>query len=83
MTEYKSIIIDNPYEKISRITLNRPEKRNSLSSNLRSELFDVLESNDKNSDISVTIIRGSGKAFSAGYDLTKEIDEEDPYYTAG
>ena len=83
MTNYKSIIVDNPYEKVSRITLNRPEKRNSLSAKLRTELFEVLESNDKDPDISVTIIRGSGKAFSAGYDLTKDMDELDPYYTAG
>ena len=59
MTNYKSIIVDNPYEKVSRITLNRPEKRNSLSAKLRTELFEVLESNDKDSDISVTIIRVS------------------------
>ena len=83
MTNYKSIIVDNPYEKVSRITLNRPEKRNSLSAKLRTELFEVLESNDKDPDISVTILRGSGKAFSAGYDLTKDMDELDPYYTAG
>ncbi|MDA9623519.1 enoyl-CoA hydratase-related protein, partial [Rhodobiaceae bacterium] len=55
----------------------------SLSANLRTELFEVLESNDKDPNISVTVIRGSGKAFSAGYDLTKDIDELDPYYTAG
>jgi len=83
VTNYKSIIVDKPHEKVSRITLNRPDKRNSLSTNLRTELFDTLESNDKNPDISVTIIRGSGKAFSAGYDLTKDLDELDPYYTAG
>lgn len=83
MTEYKSIIVDNPIEKISRITLNRPNKRNSLSANLRSELFEVLENNDQNENISATIIRGSGKAFSAGYDLTKDPEEKDPYYSAG
>jgi enoyl-CoA hydratase len=83
VTNYKSIIVDKPHEKVSRITLNRPDKRNSLSANLRAELFDTLESNDKNPNISVTIIRGSGKAFSAGYDLTKDLDELDPYYTAG
>jgi enoyl-CoA hydratase len=83
MTNYSSIIVDDPHERVSRITLNRPEKRNSLSANLRAELFEVLESNDQNPGVSVTIIRGSGKAFSAGYDLTRDMDEEDPYYTAG
>ena len=82
MIELKSIIVDNPIEKISRVTLNRAEKRNSLSANLRTELFEVLEKNDQDENISATIIRGSGKAFSAGYDLTGDPDEKDPYYTA-
>lgn len=82
MTELKSIIVDNPTEKISRVTLNRPDKRNSLSANLRTELFEVLEKNDQDQNINATIIRGSGKAFSAGYDLTKDPDEKDPYYSA-
>ncbi len=83
MSNYKSIIVDLPAEKISRITLNRPKQRNSLSANLRSELFQTLEENDMNPEISVTIIRGSGKAFSAGYDLKRSGEESDPYYTAG
>tara|TARA_B100001287_G_scaffold67505_1_gene55319 strand:- start:1349 stop:2188 length:840 start_codon:yes stop_codon:yes gene_type:complete len=82
LTKLKSIIVDNPIEKISRITLNRAEKRNSLSANLRAELFEVLEKNDQDENINATIIRGSGKAFSAGYDLTGNPDEKDPYYTA-
>lgn len=82
LTELKSIIVDNPTEKISRVTLNRPDKRNSLSANLRTELFEVLEKNDQDQNINATIIRGSGKAFSAGYDLTKDPDEKDPYYSA-
>ena len=83
MTKYKSIIVDYPIDQISRITLNRPDKRNSLSANLRTELFKVLEKNDQDENINATIIRGSGKAFSAGYDLTGDLDEKDPYYTAG
>ena len=83
MSNYKSIIVDIPAEKISRITLNRPKQRNSLSANLRTELFQTLEENDMNPEISVTIIRGSGKAFSAGYDLKRSGEESDPYYTPG
>ena len=83
MTKYKSIIVDYPIDQISRITLNRPDKRNSLSANLRTELFEVLEKNDQDENINATIIRGSGKAFSAGYDLTGDLDDKGPYYTAG
>ena len=61
----------------------RPKQRNSLSAELRTELFQVLESNDLNKEISVTIIRGSGESFSAGYDLKRSDDDVDPYYSAG
>ena len=83
MSEYKSIIVDSPEEQISRISLNRPKQRNSLSAELRKELFEVLEKNDQDDDVSLTIIRGSGKDFCAGYDLKRSEDAEDPYYTAG
>ena len=83
MSKYNSIIVDLPQNQISRITLNRPKQRNSLSAELRTELFQVLESNDLNKEISVTIIRGSGESFSAGYDLKRSDDDIDPYYSAG
>ena len=57
MSNYNSIIVDTPQEKISRITLNRPKQRNSLSAELRTELFQVLENNDINKDISVKNIK--------------------------
>ena len=52
------------------IQLNRPEKMNALSHNLRAELFDALKDFELDPDIRVIIIRGSGRAFSAGYDLS-------------
>ena len=83
MSEYKSIIVDSPEDQISRITLNRPKQRNSLSAELRTELFDVLEKNDQDDEVSVTIIRGSGESFCAGYDLKRTEDAIDHYYTSG
>ena len=82
MSYYNSILIDIPQDRVSRITLNSPKQRNSLSAELRTELFEVLENNDKNKDISVTIIRGSGESFSAGYDLKRSDNDTDPYYSA-
>ncbi len=52
------------------IQLNRPEKMNALSHNLRAELFDALKDFEVDPDVRVIIIRGSGRAFSAGYDLS-------------
>ena len=66
---YDLILVDDISPYVRRITLNRPEKRNALSNALRGEIFDCLHKNDVDPDVRVTIIRGAGKCFSAGYDL--------------
>ena len=53
------IIVDSPAPYISRITLNRPDKRNSMNHELRAQLFNQLQMNDQDPDIRVTIIRGA------------------------
>jgi len=81
--DYQKIIVDHPLPRVQRITLNRPEKRNPLSNELRSELFHALEAGDQNPDIRVTIVRGAGSCFSAGYDLQSDVSQGQPFYTAG
>lgn len=81
--EYRKIILDHPLPRVQRITLNRPEKRNPLSNELRSEMFHALEQGDQNPDIRVTIIRGAGSCFSAGYDLQSDVSQAQPFYSAG
>lgn len=54
----------------ARITLNRPEKLNALSGELQQELHDALWEADNDNAVHVVILRGAGRAFSAGYDLT-------------
>jgi len=81
--EYTKIIVDEPLPFVQRITLNRPEKRNPLSNELRTQMFHALETGDQNPDVRVTIIRGAGPCFSAGYDLQSDVTQEQPFYTAG
>ena len=83
MTEFKHIIVDQPADHVSRITLNRPESRNALNNTLRTELYGTLQHNDKNPGIRVTIIRGAGKAFCAGYDLKANNRSDQPFHTSG
>ena len=83
MTDYQYIIVDKPSEGVSRITLNRPDSRNALNNQLRSEIFSQLEANDLDESVRVTIIRGAGKAFCAGYDLKGNNNEQRPFHTAG
>ncbi len=54
----------------ARITLNRPEKLNALSLQLQEELNRALWEADNDTRVHAVILRGAGRAFSAGYDLT-------------
>jgi enoyl-CoA hydratase len=54
----------------ARITLNRPEKLNALSQPLLTELNEALWEADNNRAVHCVILKGAGRAFSAGYDLT-------------
>ncbi|TXL70342.1 enoyl-CoA hydratase [Vineibacter terrae] len=83
MTTPAHILVDTPLPGVSRITLNRPEKRNALNNQLRGEVFQTLEANDRDSAVKVTVIRGAGPAFCAGYDLSADNRVEQPYHTAG
>lgn len=63
------------------ITLNRPEKLNALSNDLRGELFHALKEAEADRSVGVIVLRAAGRAFSAGYDLTplRAATEGSPY----
>lgn len=67
--EYSAIIyrID---ERIARITLNRPEKRNALNATIRDEIVAALHRAERDDDVSVVLIDGAGPSFCSGYDIT-------------
>jgi enoyl-CoA hydratase/carnithine racemase len=57
-------------DRIVRITIDRPEKRNALSHDLLLQLLDALERAAAEPDACVVVLRGAGdKAFCAGADL--------------
>lgn len=53
----------------ARITLNRPEKLNAMSLKMQAELSEALWDADARKDVHCAIIKGAGRAFTAGYDL--------------
>ena len=69
--EYETIIVEQERGR-ARITLNRPEKLNALSRQLQSELDVALRDADADTRVHSVILRGAGRAFCAGYDLTPE-----------
>ncbi|MGE3074737.1 MAG: enoyl-CoA hydratase-related protein [Dehalococcoidia bacterium] len=72
MATYEHIEIDRVGTdgRVARITLNRPEKMNSLSQELLFEFWDALHDLEADDSARVIIVRGAGRTFSAGYDLT-------------
>lgn len=55
--------------RIGTIVLNRPEKRNALSSELVTELTMAFEQAEKDSAVKVIILKAEGETFCAGADL--------------
>lgn len=65
------------YEKegpIAWITLNRPEKLNAISKPMVKELLLATDKAQCDDEVRVIILKGEGRAFSAGFDL--EFDEQ-------
>lgn len=77
------LLIEEPAPFVRRVLLNRPEKRNAISTPLRSELFATLQRFDHDDDVRVTIVAGNGPCFSSGYDLGGgSLMADTPYHTA-
>jgi enoyl-CoA hydratase len=64
-------------DRVARITLNRPEKRNALSPELLRELHGALMEADDLLEVSVIILQGAGKDFCAGFDLTRAYGKQE------
>ncbi|MBI3953466.1 MAG: enoyl-CoA hydratase/isomerase family protein [Chloroflexi bacterium] len=56
--------------KVGTITLNRPEKLNALSTGLMADFDAALQEAGRDQRVSVVRVKGAGRAFSAGYDIS-------------
>jgi enoyl-CoA hydratase/carnithine racemase len=56
---------------VAGVTLNRPERRNALSLELMLELIACLEEIGRDTAVRVVILRGAGKVFCSGHDLSQ------------
>jgi len=57
-------------DSIATITLNRPERMNAFTTQMRQEICDALDLTDANDEVRAVIFTGAGKAFCAGADLS-------------
>lgn len=66
---FHSIQAEVSDQKVGILTLNRPDKRNALSIQLRQEVSECLKSWENSPEVGVVIITGAGSTFTAGFDL--------------
>jgi len=61
---------------IATITLNRPDKRNAVTTAMIADLQTALDAIEKNHTTRVVILTGAGKAFCAGMDLKEFVADK-------
>jgi enoyl-CoA hydratase len=73
MTTDEILLIDTA-DRVRTLTLNRPQARNALSSELRARFFGALRDAEADDDVDVVILTGADPVFCAGLDL-KELGD--------
>jgi 2-(1,2-epoxy-1,2-dihydrophenyl)acetyl-CoA isomerase len=59
---------------VARITLNRPQARNALTAELKTELLGALRQAASSPEVRAVVITGAGQAFCAGQDLREHAE---------
>ena len=77
-----AVVLIDVSDRIGTVTLNRPEARNALSSEVLRELPLAMATLDTDSDVDVVILTGTDPAFCAGLDL-KELGSSGANLGAG
>jgi enoyl-CoA hydratase len=65
------ILVDRPADRVVRVTLNRPDKRNAQNTRLLFALDDALAEAARDDTASVIVLAAAGPDFSAGHDLAE------------
>jgi isohexenylglutaconyl-CoA hydratase len=68
MPKAETLLID-ARDGVLHVTLNRPERRNALSSRMVEELIAVFEAADRDEALRAVVLRGAGGSFCAGADV--------------
>lgn len=76
MTEESEVLVEQR-DRILVITINRPRARNAINAAASHQLADAMDELDGDPDISVGVLTGADKSFSAGMDLKAFAKGED------
>ena len=69
--EFTEIIIEKGQNHVASITLNRPKHMNTFSSQMAIELNQAIIDLDVDPSVRVILLKGAGKAFCAGIDVSE------------
>ena len=67
-------IIYERLDGVAQITLNRPARTNALNQAMLDELCAALDEAESDPKIRALVVRGSGSAFSSGFDLKEQME---------
>src|SRR5277367_4876808 len=62
------VLVEHPRPHVALITLNRPERMNSMAFDVMVPLKEVLENISYDNSVRVVVLTGAGKGFSSGAD---------------
>lgn len=78
MADYKFVTYETLDEgRIARIMLNRPEARNAQNRGLLVELNDAFLEAERDDEVRVVILGGTGSMFSSGHDMGSKVAQEE------
>jgi enoyl-CoA hydratase len=75
------LLLDGPHDGVATLTLNRPDRKNALSIELRDAISDAFDALTVDESVKVIVVAGAGDAFCSGFDL-KEFAVEDVEFQA-
>jgi enoyl-CoA hydratase len=65
----EDIVLYETDDKVGIITMNRPDKLNAISHELREDMVEAFARADKDPTTSVVVLRAAGRSFCVGYDI--------------
>ena len=68
---YENVLIEVSDDFVAKLTLNRPDHMNTFNTPMANELNQALLDLEENDQVRVILLKGAGKAFSAGIDINE------------
>jgi len=69
--DFKYLVMETGDDLVGRVTLNRPEQLNTFNTPLAGELAEALRLMEEDDRVRVVIVKGAGKVFCAGIDVSE------------